>query len=221
MSIGNIHCPSCVAKIESIFAGYNTPDEKHRSSARRSLDRIVGHLSPHSRSSSPSSSTLVDEEYAENKLFTPAFTRVDVSPINGTVSFNHSPDASIRLLIAELEDAGFDVIKTDAVNVNGTDGRRRLHSDSAGQSRWSRFSDLFTFAKDRQKAHRDNCEACREEEDARTRRSEWAAEDVGHVSSDARGETVRAEERRGRHRSVHRRKPAVEAVLAIDGMTCA
>ena len=201
-----------MSKIESIFAGYHAPDEKHRSSVRKSLNRIAGSLTPRSRSSSPSSSILVEEE-AKNKLWTPAYTRVDVSPINGTVSFDHSPDASIKLLISELEDAGFDVIRTDATA--GLDGNeaRHLRSSPASRSGWSRFSDIFTFSRDRQKAHRDNCEACREEEDARTEREQQ--------SRKPRTSGVRASAGREIGEQEALEEPLRQGIFAIEGMTCA
>lgn len=216
---GNIHCPSCVSKIESIFAGYHAPDDKHRSRARSSLNRIAGSLTPRSRSSSPSSSTLVEEE-RENKLFTPAFTRVDVSPINGTVSFDHSPDVSFRLLITELEDAGFDVVKTDATTDLERKSPHHGRSPIADKSRWSRFADLFTLTKDKQKAHRDNCEACREEEEARIQRSRqrWRARSPAeHSTLDPRPQD---EQSRGHGEPVENAKPLMRGIFSIDGMTC-
>lgn len=157
------------------------------------------------------------EEYEENKLFTPAFTRLDVSPINGTVSFNHAPDISIRSLIAELEDAGFDIVKTDATDLERNDARR-LHAPTAIRSRWARFSDLFTFTRDKEQAHRDNCEACREEEEARAHREQHGSR-AASPSHDIRD--ADHQERRGRDPTVQPKRQLVEAIFAIDGMTCA
>lgn len=209
-----------MSKIESIFAAYRAPDEKHHSTARRSLNRIAGTVTPRSRSTSPSSSTLVEEELAENKLWTPAFTRVDVSSINGTVSFDHSPDASIKLLIAELEDAGFDVLGTDATSSGLVSDDFKLKGiDSSGRSRWSRFSDLFSFSKDRQRAHRENCDACREEDQARFNREQArrATPPSSRTNEDLQGDD---NESSGRGRSRSDQKSLVKGVFAIEGMTC-
>lgn len=207
-----------MSKIESIFAEYRAPDEKQHT-ARRSLNRIAGRLTTRSRSASPSSSTLLNEELAENKLSTPAFTRVDVSSINGTVSFDHSPDASIKLLIAELEDAGFDVLGTDATtHLPGNDSKLQ-GSSSVGKSRWSRFSDLFSFSKDRQRVHKENCEACREEDEARIQR-EQSRTATSSPSEDEEDIGAANDQSRSRGRSVSRQQSLVKAIFAIEGMTC-
>lgn len=210
---GNIHCPSCVSKIEAILASYEAPTEKHRSFARRSLGSVVDSLSPgherRSRSTSPDS-VLVDVE--ENKHPRPDFSRINVSLINGTVSFEHSLNTPLAPLIAELEDAGFDILHTDAI-VRGGDVHRSA-SGSSGRSPWAQFSDLFTSIsyKTRLEAHEENCEACQAEEAAQNHRGLSASAAFAQQPTGARDAA---------HDSEVSPPQAVEVNFSIDGMTCA
>lgn len=187
------------------------PSERRFNSARRSIDKVVDTLrtgGSRTRSSSPDtfvSSTATDEY----ELFSPAFTQVNVSIINGTVSFSHPRGISLKNVIAELEDAGFEVIQTGQTDLERNNNAKHLHRPAASTSTWSRFADLFSKPKDRDQAHKDNCEACREEEAIRNKRDE--------------GDISRAGRRRSRDEIVNdppQSRKVVEAIFSVEGMTC-
>ena len=197
----NIHCPSCVSTIESVLETCPEPSGYSLTSAWKSIDKALDVV----RSRSPSGSSSGRDSEEEHK---PACSRISVSIVNGTVSFSHSPKFSLKPIIAELEDAGFEVVQVNATDLEAT----HIHSSSVGTSkgsRWLRFEDLFGATEKRKQAHQDNCEACREEREAHSK------DKIGLESSGKHALRPPISEEKSGSRIV-----VNEMLVSIEGMTC-
>ncbi len=205
----NIHCPSCITTIDSILSGFPVlPDSalSRHSNVRASLEKVVVDslsLITRSRSNSNSSSSKDDYELGSDANAPSAFTDISVSLISGTVSFTHPIGYPLKGVIAELEDAGFDVLRNDSA-----DRAYHLHPHSSTQSRstWSRFTDLLGASQKKEQAHKDHCVACQEEEETKKqRRPSKAADKKGKQSDRDEGDSA---------------GNLVRAVFSVNGMTC-
>lgn len=212
----NIHCPSCVSTIHSILSGYSLPSDSHLGRAKRSIAKSVDSLRSGSRlirSLSPDRSSTATTRVGPEayELTTPALTNIDVSIINGTVAFSHPVDFSLKNVIAELAEAGFEIVQAGPLDLERNAGYHPHRALLPTSNTWGRFTDLFYKApKDREQAHKDNCVACREEESAERKRTEGssvrAAKGKAAASSDISSQIMRGS--------------FAEATFAIDGMTC-
>jgi len=203
--VANIHCPSCVSAIQSILAAYTLPSEQPRGLHRhlRSITRSVDSL----KSLRPMRSASPDRSLDGFELHSPAFTDVDVSILNGTISFTHPASLVLRDAVAELQDAGYEIVKGEPHDLerHGQGGTHH-HRAAPGSSPWARFADLFRAPPpiDREQAHKENCEACREEEAASSNRDEVGAKEHNAAAGGDTGA---------------RREP-IRAIFSIEGMTC-
>ena len=131
------------------------------------------------------------------------------------MTFTHSPRHSLAPVIEELEEAGFEVIRApETLDRGSTAGRQLQPHPHSSKWRWLGFGELFASPKTverKEQAHRDNCAACREQEDAeeRSRQRDTGKGKVREAQDDA----TAADERPSN-------APRTEAVFAIDGMTC-
>lgn len=219
----NIHCPSCISSIESILSCYSLPPPSSPSTRRNSFEKVVdalnvGGVAPslvRTRSPDASSTAPLHMQDVEAVHCQPAFTDVNVSLLAGTVTFTHSPRYTLAPVIAELEEAGFEVIHAPETLDRGSLAGRQLQAHPhSSKWRWLSFGELFTSPKAverKEQAHRDNCAACREQEDAEEcSRQRYAAKGKDReVQADAVADDQRPSE-----------APLTEVVFSIDGMTC-
>jgi copper chaperone CopZ len=127
----NMHCPSCVSTISSILESYLPRQDG------ASHDLEMGRSRP---DTSRSSGTTIGN--------------IDISLLNGVVSFDHPPDLDLSPIVIELQDSGFEVNEDASDPPSST---ADLHS-----SRWWNLLSSKPGNEQRKK-HKQFCEACKSE----------------------------------------------------------
>lgn len=200
----NIHCPSCVSTIQSIFSEVFLREKTRFPIHRKSVNEVLGSGLFALQSTSPTSPESFPLEGSDL-----ASIQLDVSLLDGTVSFIRPSRFSVKKVVVELENAGFEVVQTVALeDVEGTAGSY-TNKHVMPTSTWSRLTG-FKKSKGRKEAHKDNCQACSAEKAAENERVRVSPEPHRIQSADlVSGKAVETQQRL-----------AVQAIFAVEGMTC-